>query len=89
VVLIYGSDALLSTIDLRNRNIIAQGLGLRFQGVNYIDGVGFLRCSRNINGDRNPTTARVCRHPGGAYLEDFQEDGIGYMLYGGRRLPPV
>jgi len=87
VVLIYGSDALLSTIDLRNRNIIAQGLGLRFQGVNYNDGVGFYVAAGNINGDRNPDNgAGYADILAGAYLEDFQEDGIGYMLYGGSEI---
>ena len=86
VVLVYGSAALSSTIDLQIDNITGQGLGLRVQGVDDNDAFGFFVNSGNINGDRNPITPTIGYADVlvGAYFGSGR--GIGYILYGGSEI---
>lgn len=84
MILIYGSSDFSSTIDLYDHNITGQGLGLRFRGANDGDGVGFYVAAGNINGDGHPDTGvGYADILVGVYLESSNEDGFGYVLYGG------
>ena len=87
VVLIYGSDSLSATIDLSQHNLTGSGLGMRFYGVDDGDGAGFFVDAGNIDGDINPDNGEGYDDILiSAYLENYNEDGEAYLLYGGPAL---
>ncbi|MDY7040504.1 MAG: hypothetical protein SVX38_06545 [Chloroflexota bacterium] len=87
VVVIYGGEAISSTspitIDLASRNIVSEGLGLVFYGVDEYDGTGFFVSSGNVNGDTGPQGQDYDDLIVTAYRDGHNEDGEAYIIYGG------
>ena len=85
VAVIYGGALPSETeIDLADDNITGLGAGVLFEGVNGDDGFGFYVAAGNINGDRNSTNdVGYADILVGAYLQDHNETGGAYVLYGG------
>ncbi|RLC55897.1 MAG: hypothetical protein DRI80_17025, partial [Chloroflexota bacterium] len=83
VVVIYGGEAIPSTIDLATTNVISEGLGLVFYGIDAYDGAGFFVSSGNINGDTGSQGQDYDDLVITAFRENHNEDGEAYVIYGG------